>query len=113
MLSDFPLKQGTAKVTLQLVVNTGNIQITTTTPLEDRMLRMLMDPERDYVKWTRGELHMDMKNSYSPAIRHFRGQLTTCPNTNSQVPVSQEYNEAIAAVCIEGAGEQTIGVVVV
>ena len=61
-------------------------------------VRMLVDLERDYVKWMRGELHMDMKNPYSPAIRHFRGQLTTCPNTNSQVPDSHEYNEAITAV---------------
>ena len=35
---------------------------------------------------------------HSPAIRPFRGQLTTCPNTNSQVPDCHEYNEAIAAV---------------
>ena len=41
---------------------------------------------------------MDMKNPYSSVIRHFRGQLTNCPNTNSQVPDSKEYNEAIAAV---------------
>ena len=41
---------------------------------------------------------MDMKNPYSPAIRHFWGQLTDCQNTNSQVPDSQEYNEAITAV---------------
>ena len=37
------------------------------------------------MKWMRGELRIDMKNPYSPAIRHFRGQLTNCPNTNSQV----------------------------
>ena len=59
--SNLPLKQERAKVTLQLVVNTGNIQITTTTPLEDRMSRMLMDLERDCVKWMRGEPHMDME----------------------------------------------------
>ena len=45
-----------------------------------------------------GELHMDMKNPYSPAITHFAGQLPDCPNTNSQVPVSQEHTEALTAV---------------
>ena len=40
---------------------------------------------------------MDMKNPYS-SIGHFRGQLTNCLNTNSQVPDSQEDSEAIAAV---------------
>ena len=44
------------------------------------------------------EFHMDMKNPYSPAIRYFRGQLTDRQNTNSQVPDSREYNEAITAV---------------
>ena len=39
-----------------------------------------------------------MKIPYSPAIRHFRGQLTNSPNMNSQIPDSQEDNEAIAAV---------------
>ena len=53
---------------------------------------------------------MYMKNPYSPAIRNFRGQLTTCPNTKSQVPRSHGYNEAIAAVrivqrrCLYGTG---------
>ena len=42
-----------------------------------------------------------MKNPYSPAIRHFRRQLTTCPNTNSQVPDSHEYSEAITAVAAD------------
>ena len=37
--------------------------------LEDRILPLLVDLERDYVKWMRGELHMDLKNPYSPAIR--------------------------------------------
>ena len=41
---------------------------------------------------------MDMKHPQLPAIRHFRGQLTTCPNTNSQVPASHEYKEAIVAM---------------
>ena len=98
VLSNLPLKQQKARVTLQLVVNTGNIQIMTVASLEDRILHMLVDLERDYVKWMRGELHVDMKNPYSPAIRRFRGQLTICPNTNSQVPESHEYSEAIAAV---------------
>ena len=38
-------------MTLQLVVNTGNIQIMTVASLEDRILRMLVDVERDYMKW--------------------------------------------------------------
>ena len=29
---------------------------------------------------------MDMKNTYSPAMRHFRGHLMSCPNPNSVVP---------------------------
>ena len=41
---------------------------------------------------------MDMRKPYSPAIRQFRGQLTTGPQTGSQVSDSHEYNEAIAAV---------------
>ena len=67
----------------------------TVASLEDRILRMLVDLGRDYVKWMRGELHMVMKIRYSPAIRHFRRQLTTFPNTNNQVPDSREYNDAI------------------
>ena len=39
-----------------------------------------------------------MKNPYSAEMRHFRGLLADCPNTNSQVPDSFEYNEAITAV---------------
>ena len=74
------------RVTLQLVVNTGNIQIMTVASLEDRVLRMVVGLERDFLKWMRGELHIDMRTPYSPAIRHFRGHLTTC------------QNEAIAAV---------------
>ena len=86
VLYDLPMKQEKAKVTLQLVVNTANIQIITVASLEDRILRTLVD------------LDVDVKNLYSPAIGHFRGQLTHCPNTNSQVPDSQEYNEPIATV---------------
>ena len=85
VLSNLPLKQEKSRVTLQLVVNAKNIQVMTVASLEDRILRMLVDLERDYVKWMRRELHVDMKNPCSPAIRHFRGQLMTCPNTNSQV----------------------------
>ena len=44
------LKQEKAKETLQLVVNTGNIQIMTVSSLEDRFLRMLVDLDRDHVK---------------------------------------------------------------
>ena len=54
--------------------------------------------ERLRKKLMRGELHVDMQNPYSPAIRHFRGLFMTCPNTNSQVPDCHEYNEAITAV---------------
>ena len=57
---------------------------------------MLVDLERDNAKCMRGELQKDMQNPHSPAVRHFRGQLTTCPN--SQVPDPHDYNEAIAAV---------------
>ena len=87
-----------AKVTLQLVVNTGNIQIMKVAYLEDKSFRTLVDLERDFVKWMRRELHMDMKNPYSPAIRHVRGHVADCPNTNSQVQDSEEYSEAITAV---------------
>ena len=59
---------------------------------------MLVELERDNVKWMRGELHVDMKNPYSPAVRHLRGELTICPNTNNQIPYPHDYNEAIAAV---------------
>ena len=82
-------------MTLQLVVNTGNIQIIT---VEDRLLQTLMDLDRDHVKWTRGSLHMDMKNPYSPATMHFREQLKNCPNTNSQVRESQKYSETIEGI---------------
>ena len=98
VLTDLPLKQEKAKVTLQLVMNTGNIQIATLASLEDRILRTFMDLERDCVRLMRRELPMDMNNPYSPAIGHFRGQLTSCTNTNSQVPDSRVYNEATAAV---------------
>ena len=99
VLSNLPLKQEKARVTLQLVVNTGNIQAMTVASLEERILRMLVDLDRDKVKkWMRRELHVDKKNPSSPAIRHFRGQVTTCPNTNSQVLESHEYCEAIIAV---------------
>ena len=98
VLSDLPLKQEKATVPLQLVVNTGNIQIMTVASLEDRILRMLVNLERDHVKWMQGELHMIMNNPHSLATRHCRGQLTTCPNTKREVPDSHEYNEAIAAV---------------
>ena len=94
VLSDLPLKQEKAKVTLQLVMNTGNIQTATLASLEDRILRMFMDLERDCVRLMRRELHMDVNNPYSPAIGHFRGQLTNCTNTNSQVTDSRVYNEA-------------------
>ena len=57
-LSDLPLEQKKAKVTLQLVVNTGNIQVKTV-------------------------LNMDMKKTCSPVSRHVPGQMTDCPNTNS------------------------------
>ena len=51
VLFDLPLKQEkAAKVTLQLVVNTGNIQIMTVASLEDGVLRTLVDLERDHVK---------------------------------------------------------------
>ena len=46
VLSDLPLKQVKAQVTLQLVVNTRNIQIMTVASLEDRVLRTLVDLER-------------------------------------------------------------------
>ena len=79
-----------SKSDVQLVVNTGNIQVKTVASLEDRVLRLLVDLESDNVKWMRGELHIDKKNPYSPAIRPFRGRLTTRSNTNSQVPDSHE-----------------------
>ena len=44
---------------------------------------------------------MDARRLAQGQIRtrqHFRGQLTNCPNTNSQVRESQKYSEAIAAV---------------
>ena len=100
VLSNLPLKQGNARMTLPLVVNTGNIKIMTVASLENRILRMLVNQERDYVKWMRRELHTDMNNRYSPAIRHFRRKLTTCPNKNSQGPDSHGYNEEIAAVAV-------------
>ena len=51
VLFDLPLKQeNAAKVTLQLVVNTGNIQIMTVASLEGGVLRTLVDLERDHVK---------------------------------------------------------------
>ena len=76
----------------------GNIQIKTVSPLEFRILRTLMDLVTDNIKWMRRELHMDLKNSNSPAIGQSRGQLTSCPNTNNKISDSQEYNEAIAAI---------------
>ena len=57
-------------MTLQLVVNTGNIQIMAVASLEDRIVRVLVGLERDYMKRMRRELHVDMKNTYSPAMRH-------------------------------------------
>ena len=86
------------KVTLQLVVNTVDIQIMTAVPLEYKIFRTPVDLERDFAKWMRRELHMDMDNPYSPAIGLFRRQLTNCPNTNSQVPDSPEYNGVIAEI---------------
>ena len=72
-----------ARVTLQLVVNTGDIQIMTVAYLECRIFRMLVDLERNNEKWMREELHMDMKNSYSPAIRHF-------PRTADDLPKHEQ-----------------------
>ena len=43
MLFNLPLKQEKARVTLQLGVNTGNIQNMTVASLEDSILRMLVD----------------------------------------------------------------------
>ena len=88
VLSNLPLKQGIARVTLHLVVITGNIKIITVASLEDRILRTLVNLERDFVKWMRRELHSDINNRYSPAIRHRRRKLTTFPNKNSQGPDS-------------------------
>ena len=50
VLSNLPLKQEKARVTLQLVLNTAKIQIMTVASLEDRILRMLVDLESDYVE---------------------------------------------------------------
>ena len=52
--------------------------------------------ERDHVEWMRGELHTNMKNLYSPAIRQFRGQddLPKREQSSSRLPRVQ----AIAAV---------------
>ena len=47
VLTNLPLKQEKARVTLQLVVNTGNIQAMTVASLEDRILRMLVGLDRD------------------------------------------------------------------
>ena len=38
-------------MTLQLVVNTGKVQVMTSGDLEDRVLQMLVHLERDHVKW--------------------------------------------------------------
>ena len=61
VLSYLQLQQEKAKVPLQLVVKTGNIQVTTAAFLEDRVLRKMVDLEGDYVKWMRRKLNMDMQ----------------------------------------------------
>ena len=37
----------------------------------DDVCKTLIDVERDYVKWMRGETRLDMVNQYSPALTHF------------------------------------------
>ena len=81
------------KVTLQLVVNTGNIQIIT---VEDRLLRTLVDLERDHVKWTRGGLHMDMKNPYSPALSRAADELPEHEQSGPRVRRSGRLRNEVA-----------------
>ena len=50
LLSNLPLRQEKARVTLQLVVNTGNTPIMKVASLEDRFVRMLVGLEGDCVK---------------------------------------------------------------
>ena len=96
--SNHPLKQGRRKVTLKLVVNRGNVQVITMAPQKDKVLRILVNLERDFTEWMRRVPHTDMERSCSMAIKCFRVQLSDCPNTNSQVPEFPEYSEAINAV---------------
>ena len=62
-----------ANVILQLVVTTGNVHVMTSGAVEDDVLGMLIDLDRDYVKQTHGETCLDKRNQYSPAIKHFPG----------------------------------------
>ena len=72
------------------MVNTGNIQIMTVASLEDRILRMLVGLERDYMKRMRRELHVDMKNTRTLDV------LPKPEQCSSGFP--HEDNAAIAAV---------------
>ena len=45
----------------------------------------------------RSTAHGDEESILTSSQALFRVRLTNCPNSNSQVPESQEYNEAIAA----------------
>ena len=100
---NLPLKRERGKVTLQARDEHEHIRVTTVASLEERVLQMVVDLERDFVKWLRRKLHMDMKCPYSLAVRYFREQLTDCPNTHRQWPESQGYSEAVRAVADCGA----------
>ena len=54
-------------MTLQLVVPTGIVQVTTAATVEDDVLRTLVDLDRDSV----GATSMNMRTQYSPAIEIF------------------------------------------
>ena len=86
-------------MTLQLVVNTGNIQIMTVASLEDRILRMLVDVERDYMKWI-------ARRTPRGHEEYVFASYETLPRTLDVLPKPEqcssgfphEYNAAIAAV---------------
>ena len=92
-----PRAEGWTEVTLQLVVNTGKVQVMTSGDLEDRVIQMLVHLERDHVKWTARGPEEDLKRPYSLALRHFRKEVTRSVNSGAY-PESPKYSEAISAV---------------
>ena len=117
VLSDLPLKQEKAKVTLQLVVNTGNIQIMTVASLEDRILRMLVGLEQDYVKLMRGEHgHEDSVLTSNQTLSRATDELPEHEQSSPRLARVQRGDRCNGRLCNEVAGKfstQTCGIVVI
>ena len=100
LLAGAPAKKGKTRVTLQYVVNTGNIQVWTSTELEDEVREVVKQLEGMCVEWQGAPAgNKPALEAISPAVEFFRAKTTrpTKPQ-EANLPSDQAYAEATDAI---------------